>query len=187
MGNGLAARDFADFQRAFDPLLTPGARNYWKSHNFKEIAEGLIDILVEFCLRLPHKESEIFIAQMGDATNRVSADATAYPHRDINIIMNVHTPWREEHDDKACSSWARDFYQAAQPYATGGVYVNFVSEGDDNLVIAYAKNAERLARMKSQYDPEKFLEVEPQHFPAMRIPRLFSSEPALSHKTAPGA
>ena len=26
---------FAGWQTAFDPLLTPGARNYWKSHDFK--------------------------------------------------------------------------------------------------------------------------------------------------------
>ena len=28
---------FAGWQQAFDPLLTPGARNYWKSHDFVEL------------------------------------------------------------------------------------------------------------------------------------------------------
>ena len=27
---------FTGWQQAFDPLLTPGARNYWKSHNFMD-------------------------------------------------------------------------------------------------------------------------------------------------------
>ena len=31
---------FAGWQTAFDPLLTPGARNYWKSHDFKELDDG---------------------------------------------------------------------------------------------------------------------------------------------------
>src|SRR5690606_31312241 len=26
---------YAGWQQAFDPLLTPGARNYWKSHDFR--------------------------------------------------------------------------------------------------------------------------------------------------------
>ena len=26
---------FAGWQTAFDPLLTPGARNYWKTHDFE--------------------------------------------------------------------------------------------------------------------------------------------------------
>lgn len=157
LGEGLAPRRFTDFQRLFDPFLTHGARNYWKSHNFKEIADGLIDVLVAFGESLPHAETDIFIAQMGGATNRVPADATAYPHRDISFIMNVHTRWREEQDDHSCSSWARDFYKATRPYATGGVYVNFVSEGDDNLDIAYASNARRLAEIKAKYDPENIL------------------------------
>ena len=31
------------WQKAFDPLLTPGARNYWKSHNFTELADGALN------------------------------------------------------------------------------------------------------------------------------------------------
>ena len=83
-GEGIAPQRYTDFQRTFDPFLTHGARNYWKSQNFKEIADGLIDVLVKFSQSLPHEESDIFIAQMGGATNRVPSDATAYPHRDIS-------------------------------------------------------------------------------------------------------
>ena len=32
---------FAGWQTAFDPLLAPGARNYWKSHDFKAVAPAL--------------------------------------------------------------------------------------------------------------------------------------------------
>ncbi len=157
LGDGIAPRRFKDFQQAFDPMLTPGARNYWKSHNFKEIADGLIDALVEYGSRLPSEDTEIFIAQMGGATNRVPAYATAYPHRDISFIMNVHVRWIDEKEDTACVSWARDFYKATKPFATGGVYVNFVSEGDDNIDGAYAQNAMRLAEIKSKYDPKNIL------------------------------
>ena len=34
VGSALTANPYAGFQAAFDPLLQPGARNYWKSHNF---------------------------------------------------------------------------------------------------------------------------------------------------------
>ena len=30
---------FTGWQAAFDPLLTPGARNYWKSHDFAELSD----------------------------------------------------------------------------------------------------------------------------------------------------
>jgi len=34
VGNGLAPHPFTAFQKAFDPLLQPGMRNYWKTNNF---------------------------------------------------------------------------------------------------------------------------------------------------------
>src|SRR6516225_8281520 len=38
----VAPHPFTGWQAAFDPLLTPGARNYWKTHNFLELADGAI-------------------------------------------------------------------------------------------------------------------------------------------------
>lgn len=157
LGDGIGPILFSDFQRAFDPLLTPGFRNYWKSHNFKEISNGLIDEIIQYAHKLPSPHTEIFIAQMGGATNRVPEDATAYPHRDIEFIMNVHTRWEQPKEDEKCISWARDFFKATNAFAAKGVYVNFVSEGDDNTQEAYAKNLSRLESIKAKYDPENVL------------------------------
>ncbi|TIT85335.1 MAG: FAD-binding oxidoreductase, partial [Mesorhizobium sp.] len=35
---------FTGWQQAFDPLLTPGARNYWKSHDFTELSDGAVEV-----------------------------------------------------------------------------------------------------------------------------------------------
>jgi FAD/FMN-containing dehydrogenase len=144
---------YAGFQQAFDPLLEPGARNYWKSHNFTEISDGLIDTLIRYVENLPSPQSEIFIGQMGGATNRVAADATAYPHRDAEYIMNVHTRWTSAEQDEECVAWARELFDATAPFATGGVYVNFVSEDEDRVAAAYGENYARLAELKRKYDP----------------------------------
>lgn len=156
IGDGFGSYPFAKFQQAFDPLLTPGARNYWKSHNFTELSDGLIDTLVDYGSKLPSPQSEIFVAQMGGATNRVAPDATAYPHRDVEFIMNVHTRWDTSDQDKACVAWARKFYDATRPFATGGVYVNFISEDEDRVQGAYGVNYDRLAQVKAKYDPDNF-------------------------------
>ncbi len=150
---------YAGFQQAFDPLLTPGARNYWKSHNFTELSDGLFDTLIDYVHNLPSPESEIFIAQMGGATNRIPVDATAYPHRDAEYIMNVHTRWTDPGQDDACVAWARDFFDATAPFATGGVYVNFVSEGEGREAAAYGANHARLAELKQEYDPTNLFRV----------------------------
>lgn len=157
IGEALAPQPFVNFQKTFDPLLTPGARNYWKTHNFKTIEDKMIDLLVEQASALPNAYSEVFFAQMGGETNRVSKEATAYPHRDIEFIMNVHTRWEKKSDDKHCSSFARNIFEALIPFATKGAYVNFVSEGDDSLDAAYSENIAKLAAIKSKYDPKNIL------------------------------
>lgn len=146
---------YTGWQQAFDPLLTPGARNYWKSHDFMELSDGLLDTLVDFSGRLPGPECEIFIAQMGGETKRTDAEATAYAERNAEFIMNVHTRWREPAQDDECVSWARALFDAAAPHATGGVYVNFMPDDEAGRVqAAYGANYERLALVKAKYDPD---------------------------------
>ncbi len=147
-------QQYAAFQQAFDPLLTEGARNYWKSHNFSELSDEAIDTAVEYARNLPSMQSEIFFAQLGGAMARVSTDETAFPHRDAAYGMNVHTRWEEPAMDDDCIVWSREFYDAMRPYATGGVYVNFVSEREGEENIAYGDNYDRLAEIKATYDPE---------------------------------
>lgn len=145
---------FAGWQTAFDPLLTPGAHNYWKSHNFAELSDGLVDTLTSNVANLPTGECEIFIGQLGGATGRVATDATAFPHRDAKFVMNVHTRWRDKADEQRSVAWARELFAEAAPYATGGVYVNFMPEDEtDRVASAYGPNYARLAALKAKYDP----------------------------------
>lgn len=91
---------------------------------------------------------------LGGEANRVATDATAYAHRDVKFVLNVHARWDEPTQDGECISWSRDFFEAAEPYAMGGVYVNFMTEEEtDRIEAAYGTNYERLARLKRKYDP----------------------------------
>jgi FAD/FMN-containing dehydrogenase len=155
-GEHAGVMPFAAFQQAFDPLLTPGARNYWKSHNFEALTDTTLDVVLDYAGRLPSPESEIFLAHVGGAANRVAADATAYPHRSTEYVMNVHTRWQDAGKDGACVSWAREFWDASAAEAEAGVYVNFVSDARDEAQVraAYGSNYERLAAIKRSYDPD---------------------------------
>jgi FAD/FMN-containing dehydrogenase len=146
---------FVGWQQAFDPLLTPGQRNYWKSHDFIELGDAAIDLMIEYVGRLPSPACEIFVGHLGGAVNRVPATATAYPHRDVNFVMNVHTRWGDASQDQACTGWAREFFDRMAPHATGGVYVNFMPEDEAQRVRqgAYGANYERLSMLKAKYDP----------------------------------
>src|ERR1700730_9260147 len=150
----IGMQPYAAWQTAFDPLLAPGAYNYWKSHNFLELSDGAIEALTSYAARLPTPECEIFVGQLGGATSRVALDATAYPHRNANFVMNVHTRWREPTDERRSIEWARQLFAETAPHATGGVYVNFMPEDEiDRVSSAYGANYARLAALKAKYDP----------------------------------
>jgi FAD/FMN-containing dehydrogenase len=146
---------FAGWQQAFDPLLTPGARNYWKSHDFAGVPEAMVEALVKAIRTLPGPQCEVFLGALGGQMARVAAEATAFPQRSAHFTMNVHTRWDDPAEDAACIAWARDLFEATAPHALGSVYVNFVPDDEhDRLGGAYGGNLERLARVKARYDPE---------------------------------
>ena len=52
-------------------------------------------------------------------------------------------------------AWARRLFDAAAPFATGGAYVNVLTEEEAGGVkAAYGGNYARLAAIKKPYDPE---------------------------------
>ncbi|WP_281664921.1 FAD-binding oxidoreductase [Paraburkholderia fungorum] len=155
VGEHLGPMPYAMWQQAFDPLLTPGARNYWKSHNLDGIPDGLVDALLEAIGTLPSPQCEIFFGQIGAQTSRVPVEATAYSSRDTQYAMNVHGRWDNASDDERCIAWARAFFDAAAPFALGSVYVNFMTQEEGGRVAdAYGPNYERLVAVKHRYDPQ---------------------------------
>jgi FAD/FMN-containing dehydrogenase len=58
------------------------------------------------------------------------------------------------------STWTREYWTALHPFSAGGAYVNFMAdEGQDRVQAAYRENYERLAKIKSKYDPKNLFRV----------------------------
>lgn len=151
---------FAGWQTAFDPLLAPGMRNYWKSHDFADLADDLIDTLSTALGDSPAPDCEIFIAQVGGAMARVAPGATAYPQRNAHYIMNVHTRWTDRAGDDACRAWARDVFARTAPFSMGTAYINFMPEDEtDRVNGVYGGNLKRLQEIKARYDPGNLFRV----------------------------
>lgn len=154
LGEHIGVQPYTAWQQAFDPLLTKGARNYWKSHNFSQISDGVIDAIIEYAGRLPSPHCEIFIGTIGGQTTRVAPEAMAYSNRDANYVMNVHGRWETAAEDEHCIAWAREFFAKSQPFASSGAYINFLTEEEtDRIAFAYGATWNRLVELKNKYDP----------------------------------
>ena len=161
---------FTRWQMAFDPLLTPGSRNYWKSHDFTDVSDAAIKVILEGVRTLPSPECEVFIAHVGGAMARVPAKATAWSNRGAHFIMNAHTRWRDQAQDSTCIGWARRLFQSAAPFASGSVYVNFMPNDENERVEkAYGANYRRLTEIKRRYDPDNFFRVNHNIRPAFSV------------------
>ncbi|NEQ25854.1 MAG: FAD-linked oxidase, partial [Microcoleus sp. SIO2G3] len=159
-GEQIGVQPYVEWQQAFNSMLSRGARNYWKSHNLTELRDEVLDAIVGFAGQLPSPQCGISIASIGGAFNHVPADAMAYYHREAKFLLNGDGRWDDAADDERCIKWAREFFQTAAPYASGGSYVNFMTEDEGDRVAAiYGANYDRLVQIKKQYDPDNIFHL----------------------------
>jgi FAD/FMN-containing dehydrogenase len=159
-GEHIGVQPYVAWQQAFDPLLTKGARNYWKSHNFERLSDGAIDTIIDYAGRLPSPHCEIFIGTIGGQTTRVAPDAMAYSSRDAKYVMNVHGRWESAAEDERCIAWAREFFAKSKPFASAGAYINFLTQEEgERIEFAYGPAFKRLVDIKKKYDPTNFFRM----------------------------
>jgi FAD/FMN-containing dehydrogenase len=155
LGEHVGAVPYEAWQKVFDPLLAPGARNYWKSHNFTHLSDEAIDVVLRYAGAVPTPHCEIFLGLIGGRANTLPPEATAYPHRNVQFAMNVHGRWIDPADDDKVITWAREFFGAAAAYAAGSVYINFLTQDEGARIHeAYGPNYARLLAIKQRYDPD---------------------------------
>lgn len=135
----------------------PGSANYWRSHYCRTMSDEAIETFIASCLAAKSPESRAFLWSFHGAIGRVPAADTAYPHRDAAYMLGIFARWPVADNGDPHVAWAREFWRAMQPFATGEIYANWSSEvGPAVGRQAYGDNFTRLARLKRQYDPQNF-------------------------------
>ncbi len=162
------AMPYTVMQSIQDDLAPPGRHSYWKSGYLTELTDDAIAAAAGVAATVPSPFSLAELVLWGGAAGRVGADDTAFGQRDGRFIFNAISMWEDPSQSDPNVAWARAFFDALHPYATDGVYVNFLSdEGDQRVVEAYgAEKYARLARIKAQYDPDNLFRLNQNIAPA---------------------
>lgn len=160
IGDGSGMHPYIGWQSAFDGLVSHGARNYWKSHNLKGLPNDLLAVIADFSSRMPSSECEVFIPHFEGVAGRVAPDETAYPHRTVPFVMNIHTRWQNASDDDRCMTWAREFHEATKAHSQG-VYVNFTSDQTEGQARnSYTPESwNKLVGVKNAWDPKNLFRM----------------------------
>jgi FAD/FMN-containing dehydrogenase len=147
---------FTAVQAAFDPFFPKGRFYYWKSTNVHEFSDGCIDTILAAAANRPSHLSDIPIWHLGGAAARVAAEATGYGRRDAPYLVTAEATWTDSAQNEKNIQWARELVAAMKPFSRGGLYLNFPGFGEEKVAMlrdAYGPNYERLAALKTQFDP----------------------------------
>ena len=147
LADGVTVQDHLVMQTGLDNLMGHGVRSYAKNGMIKEWSQGLVDAIIDA------DDPRTFLANhvAGGAVKRVGELATAFPHRNAEIMLVMLTAWGSAEQDEEFIAATRALHAAIAPF-TGGYYDNIDFDGDEapgNYGPAY----ERLSRIKGQYDP----------------------------------
>jgi FAD/FMN-containing dehydrogenase len=160
-------RPYLEIQRMVDPLFPPGRLNYWKANFLDALGDELIDLILDAFTRVPSRYSNVAFEPMGGAVARVGATETAFSHRHAAFSLLLLGGWEDPATSDANIVWARDLWEQTQPFATEGVYVNYLgTEGDDRVRAAYGPNYSRLVAAKQRYDPNNVFRLNQNIAPA---------------------
>jgi hypothetical protein len=131
-----------------------------KSEFFRRpLPAGAIAALVENLQegRVAGQSRELDFTPWGGAYNRVSAEATAFVHRDELFLLQhavVVDPGAPTAEREAARRWLARSWELVRPWGTGRVYPNFPDPDLEDWAHAYhGTNHDRLVGVKAKYDP----------------------------------
>jgi len=147
-------------QQMFDPSFRHGWWYYVRSCDVAALTDDVIDVAVDYGMRITSPISSVALWQMGGAVARVGTNETAFNGRTAGFTFNINGNTQTADGFEAERQWARAYWSALAPHHTS-VYVNFMmEEGEERIREAYgAEKYDRLKALKRTYDPTNFFRL----------------------------
>jgi FAD/FMN-containing dehydrogenase len=164
--DGVAPVPIAAWNSAFDGMFPPGEQWYWRGDFIESLPDEALDQHAEWAKKLPTWKSLMHLYSIDGAASRVGSADTAWGYRDARWAQVVAGVDPDPANAAAISDWAKGYSDAIRPYALAGGYLNFEMDTPDRVRGMYGANYDRLAKLKSKYDPENVLRVNQNIAPA---------------------
>ncbi|TDU89319.1 FAD/FMN-containing dehydrogenase [Kribbella voronezhensis] len=149
---------YVALQQMLDEANAWGQHTYDKGTYLDDLTDDVIEVLTD---QLPRKQSPLSVMlfyRLDQAYSEVADDATAFsgsraPGYALFLVAIAPTSELLAQD----RAWVRSFWTALQPHSRGiGSYVNAISDeaADDRVRASYGAKYDRLAAIKTSYDPD---------------------------------
>lgn len=147
---------YVNVQQLLDETNAWGVHCYEKGCYVEDISEDVIAVIDEHIRRKTSPQSAVMFYRLDGAYSAVDEDETAFgggrsPRYGVFCLGEAATPEGLPTE----RTWVRGLWQALQPYALTGGYVNGAGELDQERVAAtYGPKYQRLREIKRRYDPD---------------------------------
>ncbi len=168
--DNLRPMSYEGLQSQRDEYWPWGRQNYFKAGFVDDLTDEVIEIFCAHTRSVPSPHSQIAVEYYHGAYSRVRVDETAYPHRQTAWSLAIGGSWDDASESEKNINWVQAFWKDIEPWTSGGVYVNFMSAGeDDRIKVAYGKNYDRLVSLKNTYDPTNLFRVNENIKPTLAV------------------
>ncbi len=126
------------------------------------LGAGGIGTLLDRAEKASRSADALFIlTALGGAVNRVPVADTAFVHRGSRVLAQYISSWDEGEDGGPGERWLADTHTAMREHASGAAYQNYTdAELRKWRGAYYGPAAERLAKVKERYDPERLFDFD---------------------------
>jgi hypothetical protein len=131
--------------------------------------------MVSYCASRPSPLCHVVTEHtLGGVVSRIGGDATAFNHRNVQYSCLSLGMCTDPAEADKCLRWARELWEAMQPFTTGSVYVNYLGqeadEGVERLKAAYGpEKYQRLVALKNKYDPSNLFQLNQNIKPTLTV------------------
>ena len=99
--------------------------------------------------------------QTSGVVNRVGSDETAFGDRSARRTLIITNAWTDPAENEQSVKWARNIWEAMQPFAGEGVYAAYLETDNPERIKAACRSSayEQLAALENKYDPTNYFRV----------------------------
>lgn len=154
-------KPYREHQAMLDAGQPYGRRYYWKSVYLDAISAGVEEALLNHATTFVSPFSSVLLPHLDSSQSGLEHQSSAVSFRRAKYLVNYQSAWIDPEEDTLQIDWARQCFNATQPFAVGR-YVNFLTEDEvsnDNAEAYDEPTMASLAMIKRRVDPDNLFNL----------------------------
>lgn len=149
----VARTSYVQMLKDTEALVVPNVSALYRTVTLGELQPGAINAIIQAMDVRSSPLSYIVLHPFHGAGKRIALESTAFGLRRGHFVVGIYAFWQDG-AATAHQAWADAAEAALLPYALPSAYPNYFGpDRPQQAAQAYGLNAERLLRLKEQYDP----------------------------------